>query len=68
MHALKRLRTILSNHQASLQRQALLVGAGADPVRHLVSILLACCRDTDSKIRMLAVKCLGEIGAVTPDR
>lgn len=66
--ALQRVRTLLQDNQTALQRHHLVGGGASDLVRQLVSTLLSCCRDSNAQVRLLAVKNLGEIGAVAPDR
>nr|CAB3224707.1 serine/threonine-protein kinase atr [Phallusia mammillata] len=66
--ALQRIRLVLQENQIAVQRHHLVGSGPSDLVRHLVSTLLSCCRDSNAQVRLLALKNLGEIGAVAPDR
>ncbi|XP_076813089.1 serine/threonine-protein kinase ATR-like isoform X2 [Clavelina lepadiformis] len=68
VYALARLRTILQSNQTPLQRHCLAGGGSSELIKCLASTLLTCCRDSNSEVRLLSVKCLGQIGAISPDK
>ena len=59
---------MLKSNQIALQRNNLIAGGVSDLIQSLISALLNCCRDANSQIKLLSAKCLGEIGAVDPDK
>ena len=70
MYALEQLRFLLQKHQVQFQRRHVATeNESTQPVlSKAVSMLLLRCRDSDVRVRLAAAKCLGQIGAISPDR
>ena len=68
MYALEQLRHLLVKHQVQFQRRHVAESDSSKVVTKTVSMLLLRCRDSDVRVRLAAAKCLGQIGAISPDR